>query len=266
MDKELWKPIAGYEGYFEISTLGRVKSVERYVEWCNSRRYVKERIKKLHIGAYGYPSVTLCKDGKSVDIPIHRLLARTFIPNPDNKPYIDHINTDITDYRLDNLRWVTAKENANNPLTLQHCKTNTYIKQVSKKANATKVANGTKTAPKNVFQYSKDGLFIAEYDSYSEAERCTGVNHRTISIVCDDNTSSAGGFLWFSHKASDVKYQRRIHPTSKPIIQYDKFGSFIKEWNSIREASISLGIPTGNIIRSINNEGKPRKYKFRFKE
>jgi hypothetical protein len=266
MKKEEWKPIVGYEGFFEISTLGRVKSVGRYVKWSNSQRYVKERIKKVHIGAYGYPSVTLCKNGKSFDIPIHRLLARTFIPNPGNKPYIDHINTDITDYRLENLRWVTPKENANNPLTLQHCKTNTYIKSVSQKANTTKVIRGTKTAPKKVFQYSKDGVFVAEYESYSEAERITGIDHRTISVVCDDNTSSAGGFIWFSHMITDVKYQRRIHPTSKPIMQYDKFGNFIKEWHSIREASISLGIPTSNIVRSIKNDGKPRKYKFRFKE
>ena len=147
---EIWKPIAGYEGYYEISNLGRIKSVERYVKQGNSMRHVKEFFKKLHIGAYGYPSVTLCRDRKSIDIPIHRLLAKTFIPNPEEKSAIDHINTNKTDYRLQNLRWVTPKENANNKLTLQHCKENTYSKESLRKRLITRKNGNTVTAPKTV--------------------------------------------------------------------------------------------------------------------
>lgn len=136
--KEIWKDIAGYEGLFEISNLGRVKSIERWVKQGDYMRHVKESYKKLHIGPYGYPSVTLCKDGKSKTIPIHRLLAAAFIPNPECKTAVDHINTDRTDYRLENLRWVTNKENSNNELTLQHCRENTYTSESTQKSLNTK--------------------------------------------------------------------------------------------------------------------------------
>ena len=264
--EEIWKQIQGYEGYYEISNLGRVKSVERWVKQGNSTRHVKESIKKLHIGAYGYPSVTLCKNRKSTDIPIHRLLAKAFIPNPEEKTAIDHINTDKTDFRLENLRWVTPKENANNTLTLQHCKENTYSKESLNKRLETRKQGSTKTAPKTVFQFTKDGIFVKEYFSMSEAERETGVNHYLIGRVLDDNTQSAGGYLWTSTYIEGLSYNRRMPSTSKAVILYDKRNNLIGEWPSINEASKCLGIPTANIIRSIKSSAPPRKYKFKYKE
>lgn len=264
--EEVWKPIVGYEGYYEISNLGRVKSIERWVKQGKSLRHVKESFKQPHIGAYGYPSVTLCKEKKSVDIPIHRIIAKAFIPNPENKPAIDHINTDKTDYRLENLRWVTNKENSNNSLTLQHCREKTYTKEVIKQRLETRKRGNTKTAPKTVFQYTKDGVFVKEYFSITEAQRITGINHNSIHRVLNDNTQSAGGYLWTDKPTDNFQYVKRQHPTSRPILQYDKQGNFIKEWPSIREASLKLGLHEANIARNIKSEAPPRKYKFKYKE
>ena len=169
---EIWKPIKGYEGYFEISNLGRVKSVERYVKQGKSTRHVKETIKAVHINNYGYPCVSLCKDRKSNIIAIHIILAKAFIPNPEGKPAVDHINTDKTDNRLKNLRWVTYKENSNNELTLKHCRENTYSKETMKKRLDTNKERDTCVAPKTIYQYTKGGELIKPPEFLCETGYC----------------------------------------------------------------------------------------------
>ncbi len=266
MIEEIWKDIKGYEGYFMISNLGRVKSVERYVPQGNSLRHVKERIKKQHIGAYGYPSVTLCKEMKSTDIPIHRLLARAFIPNPDNKPHIDHIDTNILNYSLNNLRWVTPKENSNNPLTLEHCRENTYSKDSLRKRLETRKANQSKTSPKGVFQYSMEGDFIAEFESSCDAERGSGVKASSIRRVCQGLSYSAGGYIWRYSKISKATYDKPTHPNAKVVLQYDREGNLIKEWPSLRAVCEVYGSTSSNLSKSIARQRFRGKYIWKFKE
>jgi hypothetical protein len=115
---EIWKDVQGYEGLYQVSNFGRVKSLGRFVDRLASGHcWKKERILKLHKKHNGYLGVSLLKDGKIKNFNIHRLVAIAFIPNPDNLPQIDHINADKTNNNVNNLRWVTAKENMNNPLT-----------------------------------------------------------------------------------------------------------------------------------------------------
>ena len=119
MENEIWKDIKGYEGIYQVSNFGRVKSLER----VNSRgNTVKERILKPHKTEKGYLHIVLCKDGKTKLYRVHRLVATYFIPNPENKPEVDHINGQKDDNRVENLRWVTSKENINNPTTKKKMK------------------------------------------------------------------------------------------------------------------------------------------------
>ena len=120
MPQEVWKPIVGYEGFYEVSNLGRVKSVERIVENNGGQQRRQERIMRLRIGSLGYLNVTLCRESATKVFSVHRLVAQAFIPNPENKPYVDHIDTDPSNNNVDNLRWVTQHENAMNPLTREH--------------------------------------------------------------------------------------------------------------------------------------------------
>lgn len=101
---EIWKEIKGYEGLYEVSSEGRVRRLIKgnYLTFKNSN---------------GYQRVGLCIHSKQKWFLVHRLVAQTFIPNPDEKPEVDHINCDRCDNRVENLRWVTAKENNNNPIT-----------------------------------------------------------------------------------------------------------------------------------------------------
>ena len=114
---EEWKDIKGYEGRYQVSNLGRVRSLDR--EYNNRGTMVPIKGKMLSFNnCRGYSLVSLCKDdSKPYKAKVHRLVAEAFIPNPENKPCIDHINTDRTDNRVENLRWVTRKENMDNPLT-----------------------------------------------------------------------------------------------------------------------------------------------------
>lgn len=118
MEKEIWRPIKGYEGLYEVSNLGRVKSIERYILSGKGYGLHKYGGKVLKSGSSnGYLRVSLCKDKHIGHFSVHRLVAEAFIPNPDSKPEIDHINTVRNDNRVENLQWVTKQENARNPIS-----------------------------------------------------------------------------------------------------------------------------------------------------
>ena len=122
---EIWKDVQGYEGLYQVSNLGMVKSLGRFVVRPLSQkgyRWKAEKILKPRKNHYGYLRFNLYKDGKRKTISVHRLVAIAFIPNPENKPHIDHINTIRTDNNVKNLRWVTVQENARNVLTIEHFK------------------------------------------------------------------------------------------------------------------------------------------------
>lgn len=110
--KEEWRPVAGYECYFAVSNLGHIYNFKQ-------RKLATQMLDK-----HGYYRVHLSKpvNGKFINVHVlsHRVIAEAFLPNPYNKPCIDHISTERTDNRIDNLRWVTYLENARNELTLEH--------------------------------------------------------------------------------------------------------------------------------------------------
>lgn len=107
---EIWKDVVGYEGLYQISNLGRVKSLPRMVGAGNG--YLsKERMLEICVSRNGYLFVPLCKNGKRKNHRIHRLIAQSFIPNPENKTQVNHIDHDIWNNNLDNLEWVTQSEN-----------------------------------------------------------------------------------------------------------------------------------------------------------
>lgn len=121
MTEEVWKPIIGFEGLYEVSNYGNVKALDRYIENNGGMQHRSEKILKANTSKRtGHKTVVLCRGGKTSPQLVHRLVASAFIPNPENKPYIDHIDTNPRNNHVSNLRWVTQHENAMNPLTRLH--------------------------------------------------------------------------------------------------------------------------------------------------
>lgn len=112
MSDELWKDAVDYEGFYQISDRGKVKSIARVVMRKDGKPYtVKERIITPYVDRYGYLRIELNKRGVAKKHYVHRLVGQAFIPNPDNKPQINHIDTNKKNNTVNNLDWVTLQEN-----------------------------------------------------------------------------------------------------------------------------------------------------------
>lgn len=169
--EEIWKDIKGYEGLYQVSNMGKVKSL-------NYLRTGKENVLKPGKQNSGYLTVCLSKNNKPKIFRVHRLVATAFIPNPENKPCIDHINTIKDDNRAENLKWATQKENVNNVLTR------------SKRYGA----NNYKA--REVLQFTKEGVFVRKWFCIREAARELGFNQSSISKCCLGKMKTCYEFVW----------------------------------------------------------------------
>lgn len=179
--EEIWKDIKDFEGLYQVSNMGRVKSLERVILRNNGKpQTIKERFVKLCKNKQGYYQVSLWKNGVEKRYLLHRLIAEHFIPNPENKPCIDHINTDHTDNRIENLRWCTYKENNNNPLTIKH----------RSKPRNWNIKGFNHWQSKPVAQLTKKGELLNIYpNAYS-------VGIFQINACCNGKRKTAGGYKW----------------------------------------------------------------------
>ena len=193
---EEWRDVVGYEGLYQVSNYGNIKSCDRYV---NSRygckRFSKGIMLKKVLNSDGYHVVALCKDGKHREGKVHRLVAEAFIPNPENKPCIDHINTNRTDNVVENLRWVTPKENSNNKITLQSIRgENAYWFGKHQKEEAKEKIS--KRNSKRIYQCDLDGNVIRIYKSAVDASNELKCVPTAIRNCLRGRCKSCKGFTW----------------------------------------------------------------------
>lgn len=188
---EIWKDINGYNGLYQVSNNGNVKSLERMCRQfnghCYCNRKVTEKILKGRKDTKGYLQVELSKNGKQRKYLVHKLVAMMFIPNPHNKPQINHINGRKNDNRVDNLEWVTPSENVIHAYKTGLLNIDDIVKHCRKL--------GEKSA-KKVNQYNLQGEYVKTWDSISEAHRSLKVDCSSISRCCRNKQQSAGGYKW----------------------------------------------------------------------
>lgn len=172
--------IPGFEGLYKINKSGEIKSTDRIRLGRGGciRKYFGKTLKwKINNRGYAYVDITDC-DHKIHRYLVHRLVALTFLPNPNNLPQINHIDENPLNNHIDNLEWCTNEYN-------QHY-SKTYLKAQQ--------ATGLVATP--VKQFNLNGEFIAEYNSFTEAEKATGVDHSGISCCCKGKYKTAGGYIW----------------------------------------------------------------------
>lgn len=183
---EIWKDIPGYEGFYKISSFGNIKSLPRLVKRCNSIYPIQGRNVKTH-NHQGYLKVGLSKNGVDTKYLVHRLVALAFIPNLYNKPYINHINSQPSDNRVENLEWCTQSEN------------NFHAYRFGRKLPV-RFFLGKKGAlhhqAKKCLQYDLSGNFIKEWGCLNDIEREINIAATSIGGCCSGRLKTAGGFVW----------------------------------------------------------------------
>lgn len=187
---EIWKPVSGYEGLYEVSGCGKVKSL----------LHNQEKILKPNFQEKGYLSVELYKEKKRKRFLIHRIVAEAFIPNIENKPQVNHIDENKSNNSVENLEWVTEKQNINHGTrTKRQIEHTDYTTQKRKEIA---YANSQKACIP-VIQFNKNGNKIKEFNSASSAKRVLNINASHISETCKGKRQSAGGFVWAYKKGGD---------------------------------------------------------------
>ena len=172
MKNEEWRDVVGYEGLYQVSSEGRVKSLER--KDCLGRT-IRERILKPRTDRYGYLVVNLCDGGKRKHFFVHRLVCQAFHDNLDNKPEVNHVNEDKTDNRACNLEWSTRRENNN---------------------HGTRNERSAKALSKPVGQYTLDGELVKIWPSTIEVQRQTGFGQGHICKAANGKFKQVYGFIW----------------------------------------------------------------------
>ena len=173
---EVWRPVVGFEGLYEVSSFGSVRSLPKVHYAIDGRVFHYDGHIVPQYIHNGYYQVTLKKDGHQHPYTVHRLVAKAFLLNPNGLPQVNHIDENRLNNNVNNLEWVTKRQNMNHGTLQQRLKLKRKHVQVN--------------------QYSMEGELLNTYFSIREAGRLAGVCHQSIRRCLLGSLKSTGGYKW----------------------------------------------------------------------
>lgn len=182
---EIWKPVVGYEGFYEVSSYGRVRSIDHYADTGirhSEKRFVKGHVLKQREKRNGYLSVDLSKENQVKTIAVHKLVATAFLEKREQHTQVNHINCDKRDNRVENLEWCTAEENR------VHAQEHHLYHNPNKKAVRCKQTN-------QVFESSYKAAEWVNATRYNNAKQTKNIASK-IRAACLGMQSMAHGYTW----------------------------------------------------------------------
>ena len=188
-----WRPVKGYEGFYEVANDGTVRSLPRDTERAGGAIvHYEGRVLTHTFDTRGYHGVTLCKEHKQRRVRVHRLVAEAFVDNPDGKPHVNHLDENKDNNHASNLEWCTPAENDAWGTRNERCKKNR-----DKQKHRESIVNSEKhrARRKPIIQKAMNGQAVKRWESRTEI-RQAGLNDWLVVEVCKGRARQAAGYLW----------------------------------------------------------------------
>lgn len=239
LDKEEWRPVVGYEGLYEVSNIGRVRSIDRNILYHDGTiHHWKGKVLKPLRTSKGYLQVMFRKDNKNHYIGIHRLVAMAFIDGYQKGLVVNHLDENPQNNRADNLEWCTQRDN--------------LIYGTARSRHADKLSI-------SIIQFSLSGTLIKEWKSQAEASRVLGINQSHIFRCLKGELLSAFGYRWMYK--SDYEQGKRLSQynaktAKKRVIQLSLEGDIVRVWSGTRAVERELGYNHTSIARCARGDSK----------
>lgn len=250
--EEIWKDIyftdsitgelVDYRGLYQVSNLGRIKSLDRVVNRVRNGKVFSLTIHgKIMQWKYNqhYWMIGLMKNNKARFFLVHRIVAHMYVPNPDNLPEVNHKDENTWNPIVTNLEWCSREQNI---------------------IYGTRCLRQGRTISKPVLQYSLEGEFIKKWDSYQDAADYYDISRGDISNCVLGHARSIGGFMW---RPLYDKIPMKIDPyvdgrnaPRKQIVQCDLDGNEIKTWKGVVVAATELNLSQSHISSCLSGRGK----------
>lgn len=255
---EVWKPVTeeGFEDFYEVSNFGRIRSVDRIVESKRGPLNYKGRIISTPLNDDGYPAFNFCYAGKKKAARVHQVVAKAFIPNPNDLPEVNHKDENKENNHVTNLEWCTREYNMNYGTGLERMKR--HPNQLKRQKESRSPIVGIKIDDKS----------LIKFESISEADR-NGFKRRNLWSALNGNDASHKGYVWcYEDEYSIAKVKTLLNRVKvKRVAHVDDKGNVIKVLGTVKEAAKIIGVDNGRISRVCTGKHKHAKgYKLKYIE